>query len=150
MNQPFWAHARALVLVAVCFAACGGGSGSGATTATGEACQMASDCYPMVAAGTLQGTTACLTQVQNGYCTHSCTTDTDCCAAKGECPAGLPEVCAPFESTNAMDCFLSCEAAQVTQAGFTDDTAYCQKYANAAFTCRSTGGGSNNRKVCMP
>ena len=27
---------------------------------------------------------------------------------------------------------------------------YCHAFANAAFGCRSTGGGKNNRKVCLP
>ena len=96
------------------------------------------------------GAAACLTQVPNGYCTHACAADTDCCAVAGECPQAHAEVCAPFESTGAMDCFLSCEADLVSRAGFTDDTTFCQKYANAAFICRSTGGGSTNRKVCVP
>jgi len=151
MNRLRRAHAPVFLLVAGLFAACGGGSSSNAVpTQTGQACQLTSDCYPGIDAGSLRGAPACLTQVQNGYCTHSCSTDNDCCAVAGECPAGLPEVCSPFESTSAMDCFLSCEADQVMHAGFTDDTAYCQKYASAAFTCRSTGGGSNNRKVCLP
>ena len=31
-----------------------------------------------------------------------------------------------------------------------DADAYCQRFANAAFHCRSTGGGNDNRKVCLP
>jgi hypothetical protein len=27
---------------------------------------------------------------------------------------------------------------------------YCQSYANRDFICRSTGGGAQNRKVCLP
>ncbi|MGZ3418966.1 MAG: hypothetical protein ACXVEF_32270 [Polyangiales bacterium] len=52
-----------------------------------------------------------------------------------------------------MMCFLSCETADLTaapDAGTTDPTVYCQNYANAGFSCRSTGGGKDNRKVCVP
>ena len=76
--------------------------------------------------------------------------DTDCCAIPGECPQAFAEVCAPFESTGMMECFLSCEDDAVTASGLADSTTFCQKYANAAFICRSTGGGSKNRKVCVP
>ncbi len=147
-----WKHWRALALPAFAVAACAGSSHGDApgTSETGRACQAANECYANVAPGALLGVPACLTQVQNGYCTHGCSSDADCCAAANECPDALPEVCAPFESTGALDCFLSCEPDQVTRAGFTDDTAYCQKYASAAFICRSTGGGANNRKVCLP
>jgi hypothetical protein len=41
-----------------------------------------------------------------------------------------------------MMCFLSCE-----DVG-DDDNGYCHEHASAAFNCRSTGGGSANRKVC--
>jgi hypothetical protein len=34
--------------------------------------------------------------------------------------------------------------------GGLESTSYCQHYADAAFGCRSTGGGSENRKVCVP
>jgi len=91
-----------------------------------------------------------LDRVPNGYCTHHCAADADCCAVPGECHANVAEVCAPFESTGEMTCFLSCEDADLKAFGFTDSTAFCQQYANAAFICRSTGGGSKNRKVCVP
>jgi hypothetical protein len=131
--------------------ACGNSSdGTAPSTNTGEACKVATDCYPSLDAGSLLGAPLCLTQVPNGYCTHGCTADSDCCAVAGECPQAQAEVCAPFESTGGMDCFLSCEADVVSKAGFADDTAFCQKYSNTAFICRSTGGGSNNRKVCVP
>jgi len=133
--------------------ACGSsqnGNGTAQSTNTGQACKVATDCYSGIDAGALSGAAMCLTQVPNGYCTHDCAADTDCCAVPGECPQALAEVCAPFESTGVMACFLSCESDVVTKAGFTDDTAFCQKYGSAAFICRSTGGGSNNRKVCVP
>jgi hypothetical protein len=95
--------------------------------------------------------------VTNGYCTHLCTTDADCCAVEGECRTGLKQVCAPFESTGEKYCFLSCESADIaaandagaTDAG-TDEQNYCHKNISTEFTCRSTGGGAANRKVCLP
>jgi hypothetical protein len=47
-------------------------------------------------------------------------------------------------------CFLSCEAAVVSGADAGDANTYCGKNANSAFSCRSSGGGSQNRKVCVP
>jgi hypothetical protein len=88
--------------------------------------------------------------VQGGYCTHLCAADTDCCAVPDECQTGFPQVCSPFQSTGKNYCFLSCEDSDVQSAGLTDASQYCQTYASAAFTCRSTGGGANNRKVCAP
>jgi hypothetical protein len=62
-------------------------------------------------------------------------------------------VCASFESTAQTYCFLSCAAADIAaapDAGTTDPTTFCQRWADASFTCRSTGGGSNQRKFCGP
>jgi len=137
--------AAALIIVA-----CGDDQPSAAPSNTGQSCESADQCFAGVEAGALIGDAVCLDKVPGGYCTHSCTADTDCCAVPGECPRGLPEVCGPFESTGQMDCFLSCEGADLQRAGYTDGNAYCAYYASAAFICRSTGGGSNNRKVCVP
>lgn len=41
----------------------------------------------------------------------------------------------------------SCEAADI---GDHDESTFCQEEAHPAFGCRSTGGGSANRKVCVP
>jgi hypothetical protein len=142
---------RGFVVFAAFLGACGSSNGGTApATNTGQACKVAADCFSDIDAGSLLGAPLCLTQVPNGYCTHGCSADSDCCAVVGECPEAQAEVCAPFESTGGMDCFLSCEVEVVSKAGFADDTAFCQKYADAAFICRSTGGGSNNRKVCVP
>jgi hypothetical protein len=165
--------------------ACGGsdsdspGSSSGSTAAdagtrgleqTGQECKVPSDCYPGVDggadSGALKGEVICLDKVTNGYCTHLCTQDTDCCAVPGECKTGLVQVCGPFTSTGMNQCFLSCEdkditaaiAAQSANGGYDGGTvdggsredAYCKAYASAAFGCRSTGGGKTNRKVCLP
>jgi len=120
----------------------------------GQSCTAPTQCYASIEAGALKGgAVQCLDRVPGGYCTHLCTSDADCCAVPGECRTGFKQVCAPFESTGQQMCFLSCEDADVTgapDAGTTDATTYCQRFANSAFGCRSTGGGKNNRKVCVP
>jgi hypothetical protein len=128
-------------------AACG--SDNGSPPPTGAACTAVTQCYPGLDQTKLMGAAECLDKVSGGYCTHHCAADTDCCALKGECPGNRAEVCAPFESTTDQYCFLSCEAADLKAANLTDANKYCQTYAAASFTCRSTGGGTNNRKVCM-
>lgn len=108
----------------------------------GSSCTQASQCFASLQ-GELRGDAVCLDRVQGGYCTHNCSTDADCCAVAGECPNGRDQVCGPFESTGLRLCFLSCE-------GESDGDAFCARYAHAGFRCRSTGGGSANRKVCVP
>ncbi len=130
--------------------ACGDGGPSAAPTNTGQSCMNAEQCFAGVEAGAIVGTAICLDKVPGGYCTHSCTADADCCAVPGECPRGSPEVCAPFESTGQMDCFLSCEDSDLKRVGYTDGSAYCAYFASSEFICRSTGGGADNRKVCVP
>jgi hypothetical protein len=132
------------LVVAFVVIACGG---SADTQNTGAGCMVAKDCYANVTG--IHGQVSCLTQVTGGYCTHSCSTDADCCAAKNECSDATahPEVCAPLENNGATNCFLSCEG-DVLQG--MDPDAYCASFANHNFTCRSTGGGSANRKVCLP
>lgn len=124
--------------------------GSPGPTDTGQSCASADQCYPGVKAGELLGEAVCLDKVTGGYCTHYCTQDSDCCAATGECAGAHAEVCSPFESTGEMYCFLSCEDADLEQTTLKDADQYCHAYAGAGFGCRSTGGGSLNRKVCMP
>lgn len=141
-----------IALVAAVVVACSSSSGSSAPAgATGSTCTSAAACYSGIDAGALMGQVQCLTQLQNGYCTHTCTKDTDCCAVPGECAAGTVEVCAPLQSAPQTYCFLSCDTANIpASAGTTDPNTYCQKFANPTFTCRSTGGGANNRKFCGP
>ncbi|HVJ94133.1 MAG TPA: hypothetical protein VM580_30300 [Labilithrix sp.] len=126
---------------------------------TGQSCKVATDCYPEVEAGALAGEVQCLDRVTGGYCTHLCKTDADCCAVPGECKGAHRQVCSPFESTGQMMCFLSCEDEDIRDAtdggidsdgGPIDSTVYCTTYASAAFKCRSSGGGTKNRKVCVP
>ena len=124
--------------------------GAGPVTDTGQACNTADQCYPRVKDGDLVSEAVCLDRVTDGYCTHLCTQDSDCCAAAGECAGNHAEVCGPFESTNEMYCFLSCEDADLKSTSVADADTYCHSYAGATFTCRSTGGGSKNRKICMP
>jgi hypothetical protein len=123
----------------------------------GQACSSPAQCYPEVAPGALSGPVVCLTRVEHGYCTHECSSDSDCCAAAGECATNLEQVCSPFESTEAYYCFLSCEDADISngsrELGYDsgiDPNVFCQRYAHPAFHCRSSGGGSDNRKICMP
>jgi hypothetical protein len=144
-----------LMLSAVLAAACGDDDEADDANSrpedTGAACASADQCYPDVAEGELQGDALCLDRVRDGYCTHSCEADADCCAAEGECETGLHQVCSPFESTGDMMCFLSCEAEDIDAAGdFADENEYCQRKASRDFACRSSGGGSDNRKICVP
>jgi hypothetical protein len=128
--------------------ACGDGEGDESSPdMAGEVCQHADDCYDDVDHEDLHGEVRCLDRVESGYCTHLCQTDADCCAVDGECRSDLHQVCAPFESTGMMMCFLSCEAADVEDD---DPDAYCHEHAHDRFQCRSSGGGSANRKVCTP
>ncbi len=118
---------------------------------TGSACESAADCYPDVD-GEILGEVQCLDRVKDGYCTHLCESDGDCCAVEGECAAGITQVCSPFENTEQHMCFLSCEPEDLPAGadGREDENAYCQAEAGTEFICRSSGGGSNNRKVCVP
>ncbi len=121
---------------------------SGSPEPTGAACETEGECFPDVADGELVGDALCLTDVRGGYCTHTCTADADCCAAEGECKTDLAQVCSPFQSTGQTMCFLSCEAEDIPDDR--DEQEYCQAEASRDFICRSSGGGSNNRKVCVP
>ncbi len=140
-----------LTLVALIVPACADdGDGNEAGEQAGQACADPSECYPDAEPDTLQAggmegaaEVICLGNVDGGYCTHTCVTDDDCCAAEGECATDLPQVCAPFENTGMMMCFLTCE-------GISDGDAYCANEAHPDFICRSTGGGAANRKVCVP
>jgi hypothetical protein len=111
----------------------------------GQSCEVADDCYAGVDHDQLSGEVICLDEVSGGYCTHLCETDADCCAAPGECDfeTDLDVVCAPFQSTGEKYCFIACE-------GEGQDDEYCQTWAHPDFICRSTGGGDENRKVCVP
>jgi len=120
---------------------------------TGEACTVPDDCYEDVLEedrDMIAGEIECLTRVEGGYCTHLCETDDDCCAVLGECldEEDHPQVCAPFENESAIKrCFLSCEPEHI---GDLEENDFCHEFAHEEFGCRSSGGGSENRKVCVP
>jgi hypothetical protein len=131
-------------------AACGDDDDGAGLTNTGQSCTAVDQCYPGLDQSTLIGEAECLDRVEDGYCTHHCTVDTDCCGVDGECLGNRAQVCGPLESTDEMYCFLSCEDDDLKKTTLTDADAYCETYVSAAFHCRSTGGGSKNRKVCLP
>src|SRR5262245_39278281 len=137
------ARAFAVAALALAAYACGGGPAEQA----GQPCTQASECYPDINPTTIKGAVQCLDKVPGGYCTHLCTSDADCCAVSGECPGNHAEVCAPFESTGMMMCFLSREASDL---GNLHEATYCADYAGKAFSCRLPGGGPKNRKICSP
>ncbi|HEY3234841.1 MAG TPA: hypothetical protein VGJ84_08985, partial [Polyangiaceae bacterium] len=117
----------------------------------GQYCSSVNNCYlNVVDKAQIRGAVTCLSVPGGGYCTHTCTTDADCCFAQNECRSGFSQVCSPFTSTGQNYCFLSCDAATVAAIGAPSDSAFCQQYASPAFTCRSTGGGAANEKVCAP
>ena len=115
----------------------------------GQSCTSAAQCYPDVDHTTLSGTVRCLDRVDNGYCTHTCTSDADCCAVPGECWSNLRQVCSPFESESGMFCLLSCEDSDIAGAPDqgVDESSYCERYAHFTFHCRSSGGGSAAPRV---
>ncbi len=123
------------------------GAGAGSPEQTGQECTDASECYPNVADGELAGDAICLDKVRGGYCTHACEADDDCCGAEGECDTDLAQVCSPFSSTDGKMCFLSCEKDEL---GNLDESSYCQREAGRDFICKSSGGGNENRKICVP
>jgi hypothetical protein len=133
---------RQLILCAVFVAGCGGGDEE-----TGASCEIADDCYDIEDRDQIVGTIECLDRVPEGYCTHTCADDLDCCMVVGECTEENPQVCAPFENDPTLRCFLSCEADVI---GDLEENDYCHEFASEGFICRSTGAGAENRKVCVP
>lgn len=119
-------------------------AGCGDDDDTGAACDSIDQCYGGIDTSELQGEVRCLSDnVPDGYCTHTCNTDADCCTVPGECDSDLDYVCSPLENQNEKFCFLSCEGQ--------DAEDFCQSSLNNdAFSCRSSGGGNQNRKLCLP
>jgi hypothetical protein len=130
-----------LTAAVVLLAACGDDENTGAS------CEVADDCFPDVDHEDLSGEVECIDRVPDGYCTHLCAVDEDCCAVEGECQTDNAQVCAPFENTTVTRCFLSCEPEVI---GDMEENDYCHEFAHEDFNCRSTGGGNENRKVCVP
>ena len=155
------------IIALIPFSGCGGDGGTGAGGGgggnplgpdrpddTGAACKAASDCYPGIDTSKIPGDVDCLDRIPGGYCTQTCSKDTDCCAVAGECKAKIHDVCSPFESEKRTLCFLSCEHDDLFppagESGSVDEQEFCQREAGRAFICRSSGGGSDNRKICVP
>src|SRR5215472_288737 len=93
--------------------ACSSNSSGPPPGQTGSGCTTAAQCYPGLDAAALQGTVTCLTQLQNGYCSHTCQTNVNCCAVPGECPTGLKEVCSPLQSAGLTYCLVACDTASI-------------------------------------
>jgi len=102
------------------------------------ACEASDDCeVPDDAAG------VCLDKGGEGFCTWECAADADCdyddeADAYGE---DISRICASFEDEPSMYCFPPCD-----EGADGDGDAACP----VGLTCRSTGGGDENRKVCFP
>jgi len=99
----------------------------GCGTGLYHSCDEATDCPPDD-----RDAAECLDKDNGAFCTWSCTTDDDCEAIH---PA---YICSSFEDEEGFYCFASCE----------EDGG--EQQCGAGFTCRSTGGGAANRKVCFP
>lgn len=146
--DPMLSRLPFILACALLSAACGDDDAEN----TGESCAVADDCFEDLAVETrdmITGEIQCLDRVEGGYCTHTCETDNDCCAVDGECKnRDRRQVCAPFENESEIKrCFLACEADDI---GDQDENDYCHEFAHEEFGCRSTGGGDENRKVCVP
>jgi len=99
-----------------------------------EACEQPEHCEDVVPEG---ATAECVEKTDGGFCSWSCDTDPDC---DGDLDDEWTFVCAPFESTPGMYCFPACAEDE------DEDTADCPD----GYGCRSSGGGSDNRKICFP
>jgi hypothetical protein len=86
-----------------------------------------------------EGTTAeCVDGDGGGFCTWACAADADCNPVRDEYRWDF--VCAPFESSEGTHCFPACSGADDPNEG----------ECPPDFSCRSTGGGTENEKVCYP
>ncbi len=122
---------------------------------TGAACEVEDDCYPDLDPATIAGEIECLDRVRDGYCTHTCESDDECCSVEGECGDRITQVCSPFENSEVTRCFVSCEEADLFASpdapdAELDEEEFCQREASPDFVCRSSGGGRDNRKICVP
>jgi hypothetical protein len=140
---------RAMSIACVTFivAGCGGDEG---VEGTGQSCAKEADCYADLE-GEVPGTPLCL-DASGGYCTHTCTSDAECCSVEGECDFGdrgeLLQVCAPFTSLEGTWCFLSCEDDILAELPEGERETFCEDIS-PDLHCRATGGG-DPRKVCLP
>lgn len=118
---------RVLTLGVLLLAACG-------PDPVYDDCTEEADCE---GAGPEGATVACLPKGDEGFCSWACAGDDDC-ADPDDDHGGWDLVCASFESTEGTWCFPACRTEEDVDA--------CPE----GFTCRSTGGGDENRKVCFP
>jgi len=79
----------------------------------------------------------CLEKSDEGFCSWECDADTDCEEASDDL---FEYVCASFESELQLYCFPACA----------EEAEDAEDECPAGMNCRSTGGGSNNRKICFP
>jgi hypothetical protein len=97
---------------------------------------------PCTDAGTCEGVAPdgtdgeCLDGTTDGFCTWECTDDAGCAGDQDDV---YDFVCSPFESNPGQYCFPSCLEGDT-------DAPECPE----GFSCRSTGGGGDNRKICFP
>src|SRR5882672_7471692 len=101
MTTHSFVWTTALAALGAILNSCGSSSGGAgpAPQQTGAACTSPAQCYPAIDAAALVGGSAqCLPKVTGGYCTHTGSTDADCCAVPGECADRVAYVCSSFES----------------------------------------------------
>ena len=98
------------------------------------ACEAPSDCDVPEDADAV-----CLDKSGEGFCSIECEADDECDYAEEGDGAGFDFVCASFESEDGLFCFPAC-----------DEDAEDGDDCPAGMGCRSTGGGSDNRKICFP
>lgn len=115
-------------------------TGCGDDSTAGAPCAEADDCFSDFSDEDLGGDRICLTEMEGGYCTQTCTDDASCCTA-GQCDEGLAYFCEALESSTDTMCFVSCE-----EADGGDDV--CGELGGD-WVCRNTGGG-DGRKFCSP
>ena len=98
-----------------------------------EPCEAADQCADVAPEG---ATGECVEKEGGGFCSWSCVTDPDCA---GDQDDAWDFVCAPFESTPGLYCFPNCN----------EDPEATEECPDG-YACRSTGGGSENEKICFP
>ncbi|MCB9762134.1 MAG: hypothetical protein H6739_20100 [Alphaproteobacteria bacterium] len=100
-----------------------------------ETCEVAEDCGEVVPE---DATAVCIDKSGEGFCTWTCEADADC--ENLDYDEDFARVCASFESEDDTYCFPACDEEAE------DEEDVCPP----DFNCRSTGGGSENRRVCFP
>jgi hypothetical protein len=127
-----------LIVSLVAWSGCGGGDPTYAPCDTPDDCAVPEEAEA-----------ECLDKAGEGFCTWSCSSDADC-AFDDDPDPDWTRVCASFESEPGSHCFPSCregdEGDESDESDESDGDGSCPE----GFSCRSTGGGSDNRKVCFP